>query len=58
MSKINEFRDFEETLKAETYQIKEIKEFETKYNRRFKIWNNWSKFVDLKKGWYYENWKD
>jgi hypothetical protein len=29
-----------------------------KYARRFKIWNNLSNFQDLKKKWYYENWKE
>jgi dynein heavy chain len=58
MSKISEFRDYEKTLNAEPVPIKEIDEFQVKYARRFKIWNNLSNFQDLKKKWYYENWKE
>ena len=39
-------------------QIKEIDDFNKKYDVRFKLWKNREKFSELQKHWYYDNFID
>jgi hypothetical protein len=58
IKKVKQYKEYQDTLKVEQEDIKEIAEFEQKFNFRHRIWSVRAEFGGLKTKWYGENFRE
>ena len=52
--RLNQYKSYQEIMEISSSQIKEIDDFNKKYDVRFKLWKNRERFSELHRHWYYD----
>ncbi len=58
LGKLNRYRQYQESLDVAPVEIKEVTEFQKKYDVRFKLWNNLKTFREKSNIWFNKAFRD